>query len=61
MKRFVSIILAALMLVSLSACAGTQTDEEEISLESLGLDPELFSDYDYSKFKGQEITLNVAN
>ena len=59
MRKILSIFLALLMILLLTSCADTQ--EEELSLESLGLDPELFSDYDYSRFKGQEITLNVAN
>lgn len=59
MRKILSIFLALLMILLFTSCADTQ--EEELSLESLGLDPELFSDYDYSRFKGQEITLNVAN
>lgn len=60
MKRFIAIFLAALMALSLTAC-GESTMEELSTLEDLGLDPELFSDYNYSKFNGQEIVLNVAN
>lgn len=60
MKKFLAILLAALLALSLTAC-GEPAIAELSSLEDLGLDPELFSDYDYSKLNGQEIVLNVAN
>ncbi len=60
MRRLLAFVMALVMALCLTSCGGAP-EEDEISLESLGLDPELFSDYDYSKFKGQEITLNVAN
>ena len=58
MKKLLALLLALVMMLSLAACGET---DEELTLEDLGIDPELFSDYDYSKFAGQEITLNVAN
>lgn len=48
------------MALSLCGCGGPETAELS-TLEELGLDPELFSDYDYSRLNGQEIVLNVAN
>lgn len=60
MRRLLAFVMALVMALCLTSCGGAP-EEDEISLESLGLDPELFSDYDYSKFEGQEITLNVAN
>lgn len=60
MRRLLAFVMALVMALCLTSC-GSAPEEDEISLESLGLDPELFSDYDYSKFEGQEITLNVAN
>ena len=60
MRRLLAFVMALVMTLCLTSC-GSAPEEDEISLESLGLDPELFSDYDYSKFEGQEITLNVAN
>lgn len=59
MKKFLAVLLALAMMLSLAACG--KVTKDELTLEDLGLDPELFSDYDYSKFAGQEITLNVAN
>ena len=58
MKKLLVLLLALVMMLSLAACGEVKGD---LTLEDLGLDPELFSDYDYSKFAGQEITLNVAN
>ena len=53
------------MLLSLAGCgqaaAGDERASTEEILEEFGLDPELFSDYDYGRFYGEEITLNVAN
>ena len=60
MRRLLAFVMALVMGLCLTSC-GSAPEEDEISLESLGLGPELFSDYDYSKFEGQEITLNVAN
>ena len=65
MKRFLSIIIIAALALSLAGCGSSAADEKRVPteeiLESFGLDPELFSDYDYGKFYGREITLNVAN
>lgn len=58
MKKLLALLLVLVIMLSLAACGDV---DGEITLEDLGLDPELFSDYDYSKFAGQEITLNVAN
>ncbi len=64
MKRLICIILSLSVLLYLTACGGTAETEEidrEAVLEEFGLDPELFSDYDYSRLKDEDITLNVAN
>ena len=65
MKRFVFALTAFVMLLSLAGCgqaaAGDERASTEEILEEFGLDPELFSDYDYGRFYGEEITLNVAN
>lgn len=65
MKRFVFALTAFVMLLSLAGCgqaaAGNERASTEEILEEFGLDPELFSDYDYGRFYGEEITLNVAN
>lgn len=60
MKRFLALILVLLMALSLASCAETEPQALPTP-EELGLDPELFSDYDYSRLNGQEIVLNVAN
>ncbi len=65
MKRFIFALTAFVMLLSLAGCgqaaAGDERASTEEILEEFGLDPELFSDYDYGRFYGEEITLNVAN
>ncbi len=64
MKRLLALILAFLLVFSLTACKKGSKDIENVD-SAVGsysnLDPELLSDYDYSKFKGQDITINVAN
>lgn len=60
MKRLLAVFLAAFLALSLTAC-GEPAMAELSTPEELGLDPELFSDYDYSRLNGQEIVLNVAN
>ena len=63
MKKLFILLTVIAMMLSLAACGETDTSDlsrEELLIE-LGLDPELFSDYDYSKLSGKEITLNVAN
>lgn len=64
MKKLLIMLTVFAMALSLAAC-GSNADSGDLSreelLEELGLDPELFSDYDYGKFRGKEITLNVAN
>ena len=64
MKKLLILLIAFAMTLSLCGC-GASADTSNMSvdeiLEEFGLDPELFSDYDYSKFRNQEITLNVAN
>lgn len=60
MKRFTAIALILVMVLSLASCGKTSMAELSTP-EELGLDPELFSDYDYSRLNGQEIVLNVAN
>ncbi len=64
MKRIFALISAAALALSLCGCAGSQVSDEidrDAVLEEFGLDPELFSDYDYSRLKDEDITLNVAN
>lgn len=64
MKRLILIITALVMTFSLCSCgegAETESIDRDAVLEEFGLDPELFSDYDYSKLADQDITLNVAN
>ena len=66
MKKIISLVLALALVLSLAGCGQSAgTDEKRLPteeiLESFGLDPELFSDYDYGRLYGQEITLNVAN
>ena len=65
MKKIISILIAAVLMLLLAGCGSAPADEKRIPteeiLESFGLDPGLFSDYDYDRFYGQEITLNVAN
>lgn len=60
MKKILALILALMLALSLVSCGETEP-EALPTPEELGLDPELFSDYDYSRLNGQEITLNVAN
>lgn len=65
-KAIFSLLLAGVMTASLmSGCGSEESDnEEELDPNYVGnteLDASLFSDYDYSKFDGQGITLNVAN
>ncbi len=58
MKRLLALFLVAVMLITV----GCSREPVEVSdAESAGLDPELFSDYDYSRLKDEGITLNVAN
>ena len=67
MKKLLSLIIAAAMLMGLSGCGDSASAEDEKRepteeiLESFGMDPELFSDYDYGRFYGKELTINVAN
>ena len=66
MKKIISLVLALALVLSLAGCGQSAGSDEkrlptEEILESFGLDPELFSDYDYGRLYGQEITLNVAN
>ena len=66
MKKIISLVLVLALALSLAGCGQSAGSDEkrlptEEILESFGLDPELFSDYDYGRFYGQEITLNVAN
>ena len=63
MKKILALILALLLIFSLTACqSGEDADSvDEVVGSYSNLDPELLSDYDYSKFKGQDITINVAN
>lgn len=60
MKRFIALICSLLLIcMTLCSCGSDAvTDEEDISTY---LDPELLSDYDYTKFMGQDIEINVAN
>lgn len=60
MKRFFAFLLAAVIFTVMLAGCGREP-VEVIDAEAAGFDPELFSDYDYSKFKDDGITLNVAN
>lgn len=64
MKKLPALILALTIILSLTSCGGpSQTPEinrKEV-LDEFGLDSELFSDFDYSVFSNDEITLNVAN
>lgn len=58
MKKIVSLTLCAVIVLSFfTGCKEKETDDEYSSNTKL----ETISDYDYSKFKGQDITLNVAN
>jgi len=60
MKKIVSLVLVAFMTFGmLTACK--KDAENEGSSESSNTKVENLSDYDYSKFKGKNITLNVAN
>ncbi len=60
MKRFISLFLAVLVLtLTLAGCS--KEPVEVMTAEEFGLDPELFSDYDYSRLKDEGITLNIAN
>ena len=65
MKRFLVILTLLALVLSMSGCGAPSAEDERPSkdeiLEEFGLDPELFSDYDYDRLFGQEITLNVAN
>ena len=65
MKRFLVILTLLALVLSMSGCGAPSAEDERPSkdeiLEEFGLDPELFSDYDYDRLYGQEITLNVAN
>ncbi len=66
MKKIISLILVFALTLSLAGCGSKAgSDEKRMStekiLESFGLDPNLFSDYDYGRFYGKEMTLNVAN
>ena len=65
MKRFLVILTLLALMLSMSGCGAPSAEDERPSkdeiLEEFGLDPELFSDYDYDRLYGQEITLNVAN
>ena len=58
MRKFLALFLAMLTLM-LAGCS--KEPVTVLTPEEAGLDPELFSDYDYSKFKDEGITLNVAN
>ena len=56
------LIAAALAVMMFAACGSTEEEDVDSVIGSYSnLDPELLSDYDYSKFKGQNITINVAN
>lgn len=60
MKRFLALSLAVIMLsLMLAGCSSEPVEVSDVA--STGLDPELFSDYDYSRLKDEGITLNVAN
>ena len=65
MKRFLVILTLLALVLSMSGCGAPSAEDERPSkdeiLEEFGLDPDLFSDYDYDRLYGQEITLNVAN
>lgn len=60
MKRFLALFLVLILSVSLFAGCSNEP-VETLSVEELGLDPELFSDYDYARLKDEGITINVAN
>lgn len=60
MKRSFALFLVLILTVSvLAGCS--KEPAVTLTAEELGLDPELFSDYDYTRFKDERITLNVAN
>ncbi len=54
MKRLFALCLVLLLTLSLCACSAPAEEE-------LLVDKELLSDYDYSRFMGQDIIINVAN
>jgi len=59
MKKFISLTLTSLMVLGLMAGCGKKSSEApEVSSKT---EVENLSDYDYSKFQGKGITLNVAN
>jgi len=62
-KKFFALLLAAMLVVTVFTACGSSEEEDVDSVigSYSNLDPELLSDYDYSKFKGQNITINVAN
>lgn len=60
MKRFFALFLVLTLAVSLFAGCSKEP-VVTLTAEELGLDPELFSDYDYTRLKDEGITINVAN
>ncbi len=54
MKRLFALSLVLLLAFSLCACSAPAEEE-------LLVDEELLSDYDYSRFMGQDVIINVAN
>ncbi len=55
MKRLLSLLLIMAICLGLCACSSS-VDEEELLV-----DASLLSDYDYSRFMGQDVIINVAN
>lgn len=63
MKKLIAVLIAMILCLSLFVSCGETEDDgiDKVTGAYSILDPELLSDYDYSKFKGQNITINVAN
>ena len=61
-KKLLALVLSAVIAMSLiSSCKSEDDGVNSVIGSYSSLDPELLSDYDYTRYKGQDLVLNVAN
>lgn len=60
MKKLAALFICAVLLNMLLCSCGLQSETSEDDIATY-LDPELLSDYDYTRFMGKDVEINVAN